>query len=141
MFGRVEFDIRTAPGIGIVSAAVLQSDCLDEIDWEWIGGDNEQVQSNYFEKALAAGYSRGGVHPAPGHQDSFKTYTIDWTAERIAWQINGATVRTQRAADTNDYYPQTPCYIKVGAWAGGDPRNPPGTIGMFCTAGSRTEIC
>ncbi|RYP14252.1 hypothetical protein DL765_006503 [Monosporascus sp. GIB2] len=33
MFGRVEFTLKAAPGAGIVSFFVLQSDCLDEIDW------------------------------------------------------------------------------------------------------------
>ena len=32
-FGRVEIVIQAAFGVGIVTSAVLQSDCLDEIDW------------------------------------------------------------------------------------------------------------
>ena len=32
-FGRVEIQIQAAFGVGIVTSAVLQSDCLDEIDW------------------------------------------------------------------------------------------------------------
>ncbi|KAL1957102.1 hypothetical protein VTO42DRAFT_6360 [Malbranchea cinnamomea] len=128
MFGRVEFDLRAAPGVGIVSSAVLQSDSLDEIDWEWLGGDDQQVQSNYFGKGQAAGYNRARFHSAPGNQDSFKTYAIDWTAERIEWQIDGATVRTQNAADASGMFPQTPCYVKVGTWAGGGPGNAAGTV-------------
>src|SRR4051794_20869156 len=50
MFGHVDFILKAAPGTGIVSSAVLQSDCLDEIDWEWLGGNNNQVQTNYFGK-------------------------------------------------------------------------------------------
>lgn len=48
MFGRLDVTMKAAPGRGIVSSAVLQSDCLDEIDWEWLGGDNTRVQTNYF---------------------------------------------------------------------------------------------
>jgi hypothetical protein len=44
MFGRVEFVMKAAPGAGIVSSFVLQSDDLDEIDWEWLGADANQVQ-------------------------------------------------------------------------------------------------
>jgi len=46
----VSFYMRAAPGTGIVSSAILQSDDLDEIDWEWIGGSSTKAQSNYFGK-------------------------------------------------------------------------------------------
>jgi beta-glucanase (GH16 family) len=48
MFGKVEISVKAAPGAGIVSSFVLQSDTLDEIDWEWLGADPDEVQSNYF---------------------------------------------------------------------------------------------
>ena len=129
MFGHVEFVIKAAPGTGIVSSAVLQSDCLDEIDLEWIGGDDNQVQSNYFGKGQTTTYNRGAFHSAPGNHDGFNTYTIDWTAEQIVWQVNGKTVRalTQENAAAGQY-PQTPMQLKIGSWAGGDPTNPPGTV-------------
>lgn len=38
MFGRVEITMKAAPGAGIVSSLVLESDDLDEIDIEWLGG-------------------------------------------------------------------------------------------------------
>ena len=129
MFGHVEFVIKAAPGAGIVSSAVLQSDDLDEIDWEWLGGDDQQVQSNFYGKGMTTTYNRGAFHPAPGNHDGFNTYSIDWTADQIVWQINGQTVRAQTSANTNGYpYPQTPMVVKVGAWSGGDPSNPPGTV-------------
>ena len=69
MFGHVEFTIKAAPGTGIVSSAVLQSDCLDEIDWEWLGGDDAQVQSNYFGKGITVSYNRGAFHGAQNNHD------------------------------------------------------------------------
>ncbi|KOC13819.1 glycosidase crf1 [Aspergillus flavus AF70] len=128
MFGRVEYTIKAAPGAGIVSSAVLQSDCLDEIDWEWLGGDNAQVQTNYFGKGDTTTYDRGAFHPDPGNHETFKTYTIDWDSNRILWQIDGNTVRTLEEKNAKGQYPQTPCFIKVGPWAAGDPSNSPGTI-------------
>ncbi|EXJ54126.1 murein transglycosylase [Cladophialophora yegresii CBS 114405] len=130
MFGHVDFVVKAAPGTGIVSAAILQSDCLDEIDWEWVGGDDSQAQSNYFGKGITTtGYNRGAYHGAPGNHDGFHTYSIDWTADQIVWSIDGQTVRamTQSQAEAGQY-PQTPMYVKLGAWAGGDPSNPEGTI-------------
>ncbi|OAL35432.1 hypothetical protein AYO20_05282 [Fonsecaea nubica] len=130
MFGHVDYVVKAAPGTGIVSAAILQSDCLDEIDWEWIGGDNTQAQSNYFGKGITTtGYNRGAFHGAPNNHDEFHTYSIDWTADQIVWSIDGTTVRvmTQDQAEAGQY-PQTPMYVKLGTWAGGDSSNPEGTI-------------
>ncbi|KAL8908407.1 MAG: hypothetical protein Q9207_000826 [Kuettlingeria erythrocarpa] len=136
MFGHVEFKVKPAPGVGVVSSAVLQSDALDEIDWEWLGGDNSQVQSNYFSKGQTTTYNRGAFHPDPNNQADFHTYTIDWTAVQIAWQIDGKTVRTLSPDAAQGQYPQTPMMIKVGAWSGGDPANAPGTIAW---AGGSTD--
>lgn len=131
MFGHVEFQLKAAPGVGIVSSAVLQSDALDEIDFEWLGGDSSQVQSNYFGKGQTTTYNRGAYHPDPNNQAAFHTYAIDWTADQIAWQIDGKTVRTLSPDAAQGQYPQTPMMIKIGAWSGGDPANAPGTICKF----------
>ena len=130
MFGHVDYVVKAAPGTGIVSAAVLQSDCLDEIDWEWVGGDDTQAQSNYFGKGITTtGYNRGAYHGAAGSHDEFHTYSVDWTADQIVWSIDGTTVRAMSQAQAEPgQYPQTPMYIKLGTWAGGDPSNPEGTI-------------
>jgi hypothetical protein len=45
-FGYVEVKMKAAPGQGIISSIVLQSDNLDEVDWEWIGGVDAKVQMN-----------------------------------------------------------------------------------------------
>ncbi|KAJ5316659.1 hypothetical protein PENANT_c019G00898 [Penicillium antarcticum] len=137
MFGRVEFTIKVASGTGIVSSAVLQSDCLDELDWEWLGGKSTEVQSNYFGKGDTSTYNRGAFHSNPGNQDSFHTYSIDWTSSQIVWAIDGETVRalTPESADAGQY-PQTPMMVKVGVWAGGDSNNAQGTIDW---AGGQTD--
>lgn len=49
-FGEVSVEMKVAPGTGIVSCAILESDDLDEIDWEWLGGTADQVETNYFGK-------------------------------------------------------------------------------------------
>lgn len=130
MFGKVEYTIKAAPGTGIVSSAVLQSDDLDEIDWEWLGGKSSQVQTNYFGKGDTSSYNRGAFHSNPDNQAEWHTYSVDWTSQEIVWAIDGVTVRalTPATADTNQY-PQSPMMIKVGVWAGGDSDNAQGTIG------------
>ncbi|KAJ5899222.1 Glycoside hydrolase family 16 CRH1 predicted [Penicillium taxi] len=129
MFGKLEFTIKAAPGTGIVSSAVLQSDDLDEIDWEWLGGEADQVQTNYFGKGNTSTYDRGANIALTGTQSTFHTYSVDWTSTQIIWAIDGETVRvlTPETADSGQY-PQTPMMVKVGAWAGGDSNNTEGTI-------------
>ncbi|KAM7194303.1 glycoside hydrolase family 16 protein [Naviculisporaceae sp. PSN 640] len=129
MFGRVEVTMKAAPGAGIVSSLVLQSDCLDEIDMEWLGADDTEVQTNYFGKGQTGTFNRGQFNPAPNNQNEWITYTIDWNPERIVWSVGGTVVRTTTASEAGSQYPQTPMQVKFGAWAGGDPStNPPGTV-------------
>lgn len=137
MFGKVSVTLKAASGVGIVSSVVLQSDDLDEIDWEWLGADGSEVQSNYFGKGTVGNSDRGAFHANSGNQDEFITYTVDWTSEQIVWQINGVTVRALTAANAEtNQYPQTPMQLKIGAWSGGDSANAAGTIAW---AGGQTN--
>ncbi|KAI0515297.1 concanavalin A-like lectin/glucanase domain-containing protein [Xylaria bambusicola] len=129
MFGRVEITMKAAPGAGIVSSLVFESDCLDEIDNEWLGADNSEVQTNYFGKGITGSYNRGQFNPAPNNQADFITYTVDWTSDRIVWTVGGTVVRTLSVDEAESgQYPQTPMQIKFGSWSGGDPSNAQGTV-------------
>lgn len=138
-FGYVEVKMRAAPGVGVVSSIVLQSDNLDEVDWEFLGGFNGEVQTNYFGKGNTTTYDRMIAYPVSTPQDVTHTYAVDWTAERINWIIDGVTVRTLAFEDANGglNFPQTPMNVRLGIWAGGDPSNSPGTI-MW--AGGETDF-
>ncbi|KAJ0160339.1 putative glycosidase crf1 [Colletotrichum tanaceti] len=137
-FGRVEVVMKAAPGTGIVSSVVIESDNLDEVDWEWLGGKDAEVQTNYFGKGNTTSYDRGAFHPVAATQTEFHNYTIDWTTEAITWYINGALVRTLHYADAlgGKNFPQTPARLRLGIWAGGDPDNTEGTIAW---AGGETD--
>jgi beta-glucanase (GH16 family) len=128
MFGHVEFVMKAAPGAGIVSSLVLESDDLDEVDLEWIGVDNAMVQTNYFGKGVTGNYDRGQFNPAAGNHDQFIKYTVDWTSERIVWSVGNTAVRTLNYGDANGQFPQSPMKVKFGAWSGGDASNAPGVI-------------
>ncbi|KAF2973042.1 hypothetical protein GQX73_g560 [Xylaria multiplex] len=129
MFGRVEITMKAAPGAGIVSSLVFESDCLDEIDNEWLGADDSEVQTNYFGKGITGSYNRGQFNPAADNQGEFITYTVDWTSDRIIWTVGETVVRTLNANEAeSNQYPQTPMQIKFGAWSGGDSSNSQGTI-------------
>ncbi|KAF6828634.1 extracellular cell wall glucanase crf1 allergen asp f9 [Colletotrichum plurivorum] len=129
-FGRAEVHMKAAPGQGIVSSVVLESDDLDEVDWEWLGGKNAEVQTNYFGKGNTTSYDRGAFHTVSDSQGTSHNYTIDWSKEAVAWYIDGALVRTLKYGDAlgGQNFPQTPMRLRLGIWAGGDPDNNAGTI-------------
>jgi beta-glucanase (GH16 family) len=129
-FGRLDVELKAAPGVGIVTSVVLESADLDEIDWEWLGGKDYEVQSNYFGKGDTSTYDRGGFHDVETPTQVYHTYSIDWTAERIQWIIDGAVVRTVKyeEAQGGTRFPQTPMEVKVGTWCAGSSTAPEGTV-------------
>ncbi|OQE38557.1 hypothetical protein PENCOP_c008G06549 [Penicillium coprophilum] len=129
-FGHVDVKMRAANGTGIVSTWILESDDLDEIDWEQISTWDTEVQTDYFGKGNTTSYDRGTTVTVSTPEETFHTYSIDWTSERIEWLLDGEVVRTLQYTDAVDgtNYPQTPMRIRIGIWAGGDPDNSEGTI-------------
>jgi len=119
-----------APGIGIVSSIVMESDDLDEVDWEFLGGDTTQTETNYFGKGNTTTYDRAIYYPVSSPQTTQHSYAVNWTSSSIEWLIDGVVVRTLNYADANGgtNFPQTPMRLRVGIWAGGDPSNGQGTI-------------
>ncbi|KAL2022952.1 hypothetical protein VTK56DRAFT_4167 [Thermocarpiscus australiensis] len=128
-WGRTEIWMKAARGTGVISSVMLLSDNLDEIDWEFFGGNETTAQSNYFGKGVPS-YLNAGYHTVPGgvHND-YHNYTTEWTKDYLDFYIDGAKVRRLLPKDANNtyYYPQTPMRLSIGIWAGGDPRLPQGT--------------
>ncbi|KEQ76873.1 concanavalin A-like lectin/glucanase, partial [Aureobasidium namibiae CBS 147.97] len=134
-YGKTEVVAQVAPGTGIVSSAVLMSDDLDEIDWEWSGnnfGDTvSKGQNNYYGKGITGNYDRGSFFNIASPQTQFHTYTVDWTPTALTWSVDGTVVRTFYASDADNgshQYPQSPAKFQLGIWAGGDPGNAWGTV-------------
>ncbi|KAE8148216.1 concanavalin A-like lectin/glucanase domain-containing protein [Aspergillus avenaceus] len=138
LFGKVEVVMKAAPGTGVVSSIVLESDALDEIDWEALGGDTTQIQTNYFGKGDTSSYDRATFVNMASPQADYHTYTIDWNKDQTTWSVDGNVVRTLNFNDAKggSRYPQTPMRLRLGIWAGGDPDNAPGTIEW---AGGKTD--
>lgn len=128
MFGKVEVVLKAAKGQGIVSSFYLQSDDLDEIDIELIGGDVNEFQSNWFSKGDTTTYNRGEFHGTSSSiVDNYHTYTIEYTQNFVSWSLDGNVVRTLKP-DNGQGFPSSPMYIMAGVWAGGDLSNEIGTI-------------
>lgn len=130
-FGIVEMHVKMAKGGGIVSSAVLQSDDLDEIDWEWVGYNTSEIQTNYYSKGVSD-YENGEFFWVDNADTEFHNYTTHWTKEKLEWWLDGQLLRTLTYDETKNssgsYYPQTPCNVRIGIWPAGDPSNPQGTI-------------
>jgi hypothetical protein len=130
-FGQVSVIMKAAPGVGIVSSVVLESDDLDEIDWEWLGGNNTSVETNYFGKGNTSTYDRAIYYDVDDITGTIHNYTLDWTKEQLQWIVDDKVLRTLRYEDAlnGQNYPQTPMKLKIGIWAGGDPdSNSNGTV-------------
>ncbi|KAK3937442.1 concanavalin A-like lectin/glucanase domain-containing protein, partial [Diplogelasinospora grovesii] len=112
--------MRAASGTGIVSCVVLESDDLDEIDWEFTGSAKNEVQTNYFGKGNDTNWDRGANFYIADTQADTHNYTIDWNPETVRWYIDGRAVRTLRYENAvgGSNYPQTPMRLKLGIWAG-----------------------
>jgi hypothetical protein len=125
LFGYVEVKMKSAPGQGIVSSIVLQSDDLDEVDWEWLGGVDDKVQMNYFGKGNTTTFDRMIEAPVAATQGEMHTYALNWTAEALTWLIDGKEQRTLKFADANGgkNFPQTPCNVRLGNWPAGDSKD------------------
>ncbi|KAF4465826.1 glycosidase crf1 [Fusarium albosuccineum] len=126
-FGRVDIEMQAAAGQGIVTSIVLQSNTLDEIDWEWVGGDAQQVQSNYFSKGDTTTYDRAAYHAVTDPLTTYHKYTIEWTKEAVKWIVDGNVLRTLKASEVKGF-PESPMQIKLGTWCAGGKETPKGTV-------------
>lgn len=98
-FGHVDVTMKPAPGQGIISSIVLESDDLDEIDWEFLGGVDNKVQTNFFGKGNTTSYDRMIEYNVESAQETWHTYSLDWTSERLQWIIDGTVVRELKYTD------------------------------------------
>lgn len=128
MFGTVEMMFQAASGQGIISTMVLLSDDLDEIDWEIMGGNTSYVENNYYGWGNTSQYNAkyAPVSFNGGAMGGQHNYTVVWSKDEINWILDGNTVRTE-PYQAPGLYPQSPCYLKFGIWAAGDPDEPKGT--------------
>lgn len=129
-FGKVEVVVKAAPGVGIVTSVVLESNDGDELDWEWIGGEQTNVQTNFFSKGLNE-FVHGKTHAIGFNaMEGLHSYTIEWTPDFMAFSVDGKEIRRAGPAEAENgaKWPQTPVQVKLGTWVGGKPSNPDGTI-------------
>ncbi|KAI8641435.1 concanavalin A-like lectin/glucanase domain-containing protein [Parasitella parasitica] len=124
-YGKVSATMRSAGTGGAVTAFILMADGGDEIDFEFLGGDKDQVQSNYFWGKSKEYNVNGGIHKVEGGPiaTTFHKYSIDWKPDRIEWLVDDKVVRTRIKAETCDTtgvckFPSQPARVQFGLWDG-----------------------
>ena len=133
LYGKCSVTLKSAKGRGVITAIVLISQVGDEIDFEFLGTDLRNVQSNYSHLGHLDYTKMQWLPVTRDNTNVWHTYEIDWNKERIHWIIDGKIYRTVYRADTWDpikkkyLYPQTPVRLEVALWPGGDINLPPGT--------------
>jgi len=96
------------------------------------------VETNFFSKGNQTDYGNAIWYPIEDPQNTWHNYTLDWSPEKLDWIIDGNVIRTltYEAANNGAKFPQTPCDVRLGIWAGGDSSQPQGTIDW---AGGKTN--
>lgn len=51
-YGKISGKIKSSRGKGVVTAFILLSDTKDEIDFEFVGADLDNVQTNYYFQGM-----------------------------------------------------------------------------------------
>ncbi|KAG9063522.1 hypothetical protein KI688_004406 [Linnemannia hyalina] len=125
-YGTIEARLKTASSMpGTVSSFILISPISgDEIDFEVVGKDPSDVQTNFYYRVqpnnTQVDYTHG-VHINVNLDTSldYHTYRLDWTPTEMKWWFDGELKRTTLASEAVGSYPDTPMRIAFGLWDGG----------------------
>jgi beta-glucanase (GH16 family) len=132
-YGKVSATLKSSHDNGVVSAFILFSDVQDEIDFEFVGYNLTNPQTNYYWQGLLD-YNNSRNYSVSNTFENYHTYEVDWHPDHIDWYIDSKKVRTLNKNDTYNAtskiykYPQTPSRIQFSLWPGGASSNAPGTI-------------
>lgn len=51
-YGKISATLLTSKGAGVVTAFILMSDSKDEIDYEFVGVDLQDAQTNFYAQGI-----------------------------------------------------------------------------------------
>ncbi|KAK8090305.1 hypothetical protein PG997_005266 [Apiospora hydei] len=106
--GRYDVVMKIAPGVGVISSAVLWGDTLDEIEWEFSGNQFGNVpfpskdgmhviQTNIFGQSKSWGGAATFEPWVHKPYEEFHTYSVEWDFDFIKWYVDGKVMREVRA--------------------------------------------
>ncbi|KAG0242169.1 concanavalin A-like lectin/glucanase domain-containing protein [Mortierella sp. GBAus27b] len=124
-YGTIEARIKTAANVpGPVSSFILISPISgDEIDFEVVGKDSTDVQTNFYYRVQPGrpvnyGHAKH-INVELDTSADFHTYKLEWTATEMKWYFDGELKRTTTVAEAKGEYPDTPMRVAIGLWDGG----------------------
>ncbi|ANZ74747.1 BA75_01243T0 [Komagataella pastoris] len=135
-YGKITATLKTSRGAGVVTSFILFSNVHDEIDWEFVGYNLSQVETNYYYQGVL-NYTNGrnvSLEEDVNSFEYFHDYEIDWKEDVITWSIDGDVVRTLKKEDTYNettdkyMFPQTPSRVQLSIWPAGAESNAIGTV-------------
>lgn len=132
-YGNVKARFKTSRGAGVITAFILFSDVKDEIDYEFVGTELGDAQTNYYFQGIT-NYENSENITLSDTFANFHDYEIRWTPDKIEWWVDGKLGRTLQKSDTwnatskNFDFPQTPSRVQLSLWPGGKEGNAEGTV-------------
>ncbi|KAF2439946.1 glycoside hydrolase family 16 protein [Karstenula rhodostoma CBS 690.94] len=133
-YGKICATMSTSQGPGVVTAFIMMSDVKDEIDFEFIGNDIANAQSNWYSQGVTNYKNMEKLEVSPDTVGKTHEYCIDWSEDELSWSVDGNKGRTVKRADSWNAtsgrfdYPQTPSRIMLSLWPAGLSTNAKGTI-------------
>lgn len=132
-YGKIGVTVKSSRDKGVVTAFITFSDVQDEIDFEFMGYNLTNPQTNYYAQGIL-NYTNSRNTSATNTYENWHYYEVDWQEDYLTWLIDGEVVRTLEKENTYNEtadrynYPQTPSRIQFSLWPGGSTLNSVGTI-------------
>lgn len=132
-YGKISATMKSSRDRGVITAFILFSDVQDEVDYEFVGYNLTNPQTNYYYHGLL-NYTNSENTSVSNTFENYHDYVIDWQEDKIDWYIDDKKVRTLEKKDTYNEtlkaykFPQTPARVQFSLWPGGDSSNGLGTI-------------
>ncbi|KAG0365528.1 hypothetical protein BGZ54_006442, partial [Gamsiella multidivaricata] len=129
LYGTVTARIKSgSPSGGVISSFIYRNAMTgDEVDYEWVGKQPNEVQSNFYWHT-PSDMDPKDIDYSHSHRENvgvdlsqeYQTYTIEWLPDRLTWLINSQVVRTILRSDVNGTkYPSSPSQIQFSIWDAG----------------------
>ncbi|KAH6572094.1 hypothetical protein BASA61_005058 [Batrachochytrium salamandrivorans] len=126
LYARITARIKAIPVAGVITTFITMSDTKDEIDWEVVGSDTNNAQTNVFYK----GIEEFGIHSTTEPVKNISTwhnYTMDWKHDTLTWEMDGEVRRTLNRLNSTSpmtpegehWYPTTASRVQISVWDGG----------------------
>jgi hypothetical protein len=119
---RVRATVHPAIGTGVISSLILMSDTRDEVDWEWLGRDPHQVESNWYYQG-ELDYTQGRQHPCLNGCGGVEVM-MERRRDAIEWWVDGVSVRTLQRNGTR--FPADLARVILSIWSSSAPYQPEG---------------